>query len=107
MSNEAVILAPQKGKIEKGRLAWVVPVFEVVVAIGFALLAWSAIEDALDSFNLEQFCKDIRTAMYFLVACTVISVAMCFVPLFKSKSNYYIAIGNIVWLAFLLYGSLG
>ena len=107
MSNEAVISTPQKRGIEKGKLSWVVPVFEVVMVIGYLILGWSAITEFLSSFDIVEFAQDVANAVYFFIACTVISTIMCFIPVFKSKSNMYIAVCNIIWLGFNLYGFIG
>lgn len=107
MSNEAVISAPQKMSVEKGKLSWVVPVFEVFMAIGYLILGWNAVTEFISSFDFDAFAEDITNAIYFFIACTVVSTIMCFIPIFKSKSNMYIAVCNIIWLGFNLYGFLG
>ena len=107
MSNEAVLSAPKKAKAEKGRLSWVVPLFEVVMVIGYLLLGWNAVTSFIESFDFGAFFENIVNAIYFLIACTIISTIMCFIPVFKSRNNMYIAVCNIVWLAFNLFGFLG
>lgn len=106
MSNEAVISAPQKASEEKGKLSWVVPVLEVVLIGVYAILGWNAITEFFSSFNFAEFAEDITTAVYFFIGGTVISTVMCFIPIFKSRSNMYLAVFNIVWLGFNIYSLL-
>lgn len=107
MSNEAVLSAPRKERDEKGKLSWVVPLFEVAMVIVYFILAWNAMTEFFSSFDLAALSDDVAGAVYFLIVCTIISTIMCFIPVFKSRTNMYIAVCNIVWLGFNLYGFLG
>ena len=107
MSNEAVISVSQSSNEKRGKLSWVVPVFEAVMVIGYFLLAWNAVSEFISSFDIIGFFQSIVSAIYFLIVCTIISTIMCFIPKFKSRSNIYIAVGNIIWLGFNIYGLMG
>ncbi len=88
----------------KGKLSWVVPVLEVILIIVYFILGWSAISDFISSFDIDSLFKGVEGAIYFLIGGTIVTTVMCFIPVFKSKNNTYIAVWNIVWLGFNLYG---
>ncbi len=106
MSNDAVISATQKAKAEKGKLSWMVSFLEVILVIGYFILGWSAITSFITSFDIANLFQDILDAIYFLIGGTIVTTVMCFIPVFKSRNNMYIAVCNIVWLLFNLYGFL-
>lgn len=106
MSNETVISATQSATPQKGRLSWMVSFLEVILVIGYFILGGSAIMDFIFSFDLASLFEGILDAIYFLIGGTVITTIMCFIPIFKSKNNMYIAVWNIVWLGFNVCGFL-
>lgn len=107
MSNEAAVSAQQNEKEKKGKFAWTVPFLEVVIVIGYLILGWGAISDFISSFDLGSLFEDIMGAIYFLIGGTIVTTIMCFIPAFKSRNNMYIAVWNIVWLGFNIFGLLG
>ena len=46
------------------------------------------------------------TAVWFLIIGAVIQTIMCFFPIFKSKGNMRLAVWNMVWIGFNLWGIL-
>ena len=75
----------------KGRLSWVIPLSEVIVAVAYLAIGFSGIADACKNFDFEGMFKSVEIAI------------LCFVPIFKSKSNVKVAIWNIIWIAFTIY----
>lgn len=87
----------------KGRLFWVIPLSEVIVAVAYLAIGFSGIADACKNFDFEGMFKSVEIAIWFLVIATVVITILCFVPIFKSKSNVKVAIWNIIWIAFTIY----
>lgn len=106
MSNDTIIYGPQTIKSQKGKFSWCVPLFEVIMVLGYFALGWNAVTEFISSFDLGVLFENIINAIYFLIVCTVITTIMCFIPIFKSRYNTYIGIWNIIWLGFNLYGFL-
>lgn len=106
MNNEAAVPTPPKAMSKKGKLSWVVPVLEVLIVVIYFFLAWKAMKSFSSSFDLGALFSDVTGAIYFLIGATIVTTIMCFIPVFKSKGNTWIAIWNIVWLGFNLYGWL-
>lgn len=82
----------------KGRLHWLIPILEFVVVIAYLAIGFGAIADALKNMEFGGMFESVKGAMIFLVVATAVNTILCFVPVFKSKSNTRIAIWNIVWM---------
>lgn len=104
MSNEtATTIKPAE---QKGRFAWVIDVIEIILIVGYFALGWRAISNFIPSFDLESFFENIMAAVWFLIIGAVIQTIMCFFPIFKSKGNMRLAVWNMVWIGFNLWGIL-
>lgn len=45
-------------------------------------------------------------AVWFLIIGAVIQAILCFLPVFKSKGNMRVAVWNLIWIGFNLWGIL-
>lgn len=89
---------------EKGRFSWIIPVIEVIIAIAYLWIGYSGIIDAAKDFDFDGMFKSVKVAIWFLVIATAVVTILCFLPIFKSKGNIKIAIWNIIWMIFTIYG---
>ncbi|MDE5785405.1 MAG: hypothetical protein K2H98_02640 [Duncaniella sp.] len=106
MNNETQTANSRPAKEKEGKLSWVIPLLEGIIIIGYLLLGWSAISNFISSFDFESLFEDIIGAIYFLIISTIVQTILCFIPVFKSRGNMIIAVWNIVWLGFNLWGIL-
>lgn len=90
-------------KETKGRFWWVIPIAEVLTMVAYLILGYKGIARAIKHMDFAGMFKSIETAIWFLIIATAITTILCFVPIFKSKSNTSIAIWNIIWLVFVIY----
>lgn len=106
MSKESENQTSKKAKEVKGKLSWVVPVLDFMAFVGYFALGYGAIFKLFTTFDFVAFANNISAAVYFFVACTILVVVMCFIPVFKSKNNMGLAVCNIVWLCINFIGLL-
>lgn len=88
---------------KKGRLSWVITLLEIIVMIVYFVIGFGGISNAAQNMDFAGMFESVKTAIIFLIAATVVITILCFVPIFKSKTNVRIAIWNIIWLAFIIY----
>lgn len=91
---------------QKGRFAWVIDVIEIILFVGYFALGWRAFSSFFSSFDLESFFDNIMAAVWFLIIGAVIQTILCFLTAFKSKGNMRVAVWNLVWIGFNLWGIL-
>lgn len=102
MSNETTTTTSE----HKGRLAWVIDVIEIILIVGYFVLGWKAFSKFISSFDLVDFFNNIMIAVWFLIIGAVIQTILCFLPVFKSKGNMRVAVWNLIWIGFNLWGIL-
>lgn len=85
----------------KGKLSWVIIVLEAITAIAYlAMVFWNLGSSFVEmDFDFGEAIQELKTAVWILVISWVVIAALCFVPIFKSKFNTFIAIGNIIGVA--------
>lgn len=88
---------------KKGRLSWVITLLEIIVMIVYFVVGFGGASNAAQNMDIAGMFESVKTAIIFLIAATVVITILCFVPIFKSKTNVRIAIWNIIWLAFIIY----
>lgn len=86
----------------KGRLSWLIPILEIIVAAAYLFIAYKGIIDSAAGFDLVGMFEAVRGAMLFLIIATVVITILCFIPVFRSKANRSIAIWNIIWIIFTI-----
>lgn len=90
-------------KKRKGRLSWLIPVLEIIVAIAYLAIGFSGIMEAFKEMDFSSMFESVTNAIWFLVIATAVITLLCFFPVFKSKTNKWIAIWNIVWIGFTVF----
>ncbi len=90
-------------KQDKGRLSWLIPVLEIIVIIAYLVIGFSGIMDAFKNMNFAGMFESVRGAIWFLIIAIAVITLLCFIPIFKSKSNTRWAMWNIIWIAFSIY----
>lgn len=93
-------------KESKGRLAWVITVLEIIVIVAYFIIGFGGIANAVENMDFVGIFESVKTAIIFLIIATVVITVLCFVPIFKSRSNIRWAIWNIIWVAFSIYSIL-
>lgn len=91
-------------EVKKGRLAWLIPVLEIIVIVAYFAIGFGGIKDAFAHMDFEGMFKSVETAITFLLVATIILAILCFVPIFKSKGNIRWAIWDIIWVVLTIYG---
>lgn len=90
-------------KEAKGRLSWVITILEIIVIIAYFVIGFGGIARAFKQMSFVGMFDSVRVAILFLIIATAIITVLCFVPVFKSKSNVRLAIWNIIWIGFSIY----
>ena len=90
-------------KETKGRLSWVIPILEIIVIIAYFAIGFGGLTNAFQNMDFVGMIESVRTAIIFLIVAIAAITVLCFVPIFKSKSNVRWAIWNIIWIAFSFY----
>ena len=97
MSENQVVKAP------KGRLHWVIPVLEIIIAAIYLFIGFGGIKEGFSNMDIKGMFESVSTAIWFLIIAIAVVTVLCFLPAFKSKANKRIGIWNIIWLALTLY----
>ena len=87
----------------KGRLSWMIKILEILVVFAYLIIGFGGIANASKQMNIVGMFESVKTAITFLIIAIVIISILCFVPIFKSKSNVFLAIWNIIWIGLLFY----
>lgn len=90
-------------KETKGRLSWVITVLEILVIIAYFVIAFGGLANAFNNMDFVGMFESVKTAIIFLIVATAVITVLCFIPIFKSKSNIRWAIWNIIWIGFSIY----
>lgn len=90
-------------KETKGRLFWVIPILEIIVIIAYLAIGFGGLATAFQNMDFVGMFESVRTAILFLIVAIAVITILCFIPIFKSKSNVRWAIWNIIWIAFSIY----
>ncbi|MBQ9440403.1 MAG: hypothetical protein IJU35_07450 [Paludibacteraceae bacterium] len=90
-------------KQAKGRLWWLIPIFEFIIIIAYFAIGWGGIAHAVKHMDFVGIFESVKTAVIFLIVAIAVITVLCFLPLFRSRGNVYCAIWNIVWIAFTIY----
>ena len=93
-------------KQTKGRLWWLIPIFELIILIAYFAIGIGGIADAAQHMDFAGMFESVKTAVIFLIVAIAVITVLCFLPLFRSRFNVFCAIWNIIWIAFTVYGLL-
>lgn len=93
-------------KEPKGRFAWVITLLEFIVMVAYFAIGFGGLANAFKHMDFVGMFESVKTAVIFLIVATAIITILCFVPMFKSKTNVRWAIWNIIWIAFSIYSIL-
>ena len=90
-------------KKKKGKLSWLIPILDILVVIIYLVIGFGGLANSARSMDIGGMYNSVNTAIWFLIVAVVVITILCFLPVFKSKTNTGIAIFNIVWLAWIIY----
>ncbi len=91
----------------KGRLSWLIPILEFVVIIAYFAIGYKGIINGVSNMDIGGMFEGVRTAIIFLIIAIAVLTVLCFLPLFKSKTNDRWAIWNVIWIIFTVYSMIG
>ena len=91
---------------KKGKFAWLVDVVEILIVIVYLLVVYLGISEAFSSIDFAKVLQTYLVAVWFLVIATAVNTVLCVLRPFTSKGNRLLAIWNVIWIAFTVYGLL-
>ena len=74
-----------------------------MVVIAYLAIGFRGIMEAIQEMDFSGIFDTVINAVWFLVIAIAAITLLCFFPVFKSKTNKWIAIWNIFWIGLTVY----
>lgn len=91
-------------EVTKGKLSWLVPILDVAIVVIYFIVGYSKLFRAFKHMDFVGMFDSVRVAIIFLLIATAVVTVLCFLPIFKSKLNYRIAVWNVIWMILTIVG---